>query len=128
MAKASRSKPASGRTKLPEFDPSELDDLIFTPAVGSGVGSHLLQQQTESTTVVVSDPEPDQSPVDTIDMTTVVPPDMTTEVVSQQPLYIPASGNQAAVVTTDKPTVVAPEVSAIAEPPTVAEAPTVVSF
>ena len=38
MAKASRSK------KQPEFDAHELDDLIFSPAVGSGVGSHLLSR------------------------------------------------------------------------------------
>ena len=38
MAKASRSK------KQPEFDAHELDDLIFSPAVGSGVGSHLLSK------------------------------------------------------------------------------------
>ena len=37
MAKVSRSKRSQ-----PDFDPSELEDLIFTPAVGSGVGSHLL--------------------------------------------------------------------------------------
>lgn len=38
MAKASRSK------KQPEFDANELDDLIFSPAVGTGVGSHLLSK------------------------------------------------------------------------------------
>ena len=37
MAKASRSN-----KKQPEFDPNELSDLIFSPAVGKGVGSHLL--------------------------------------------------------------------------------------
>jgi hypothetical protein len=37
MAKASRSS-----RKQPAFDPSEIEDLIFSPAVGSGVGSHLL--------------------------------------------------------------------------------------
>jgi predicted transcriptional regulator len=37
MARASRSS-----KKQPAFDPSELKDLIFSPAVGSGVGSHLL--------------------------------------------------------------------------------------
>ena len=42
MAKASRSK------KQPEFDKNELDDLIFSPAVGSGVGSHLLLSKVES--------------------------------------------------------------------------------
>jgi len=36
MAKLSRSK-------QPEFDPHELADLILTPAVGTGVGSHLLR-------------------------------------------------------------------------------------
>lgn len=37
MTKASRSRRAQ-----PAFDPSELEDLILTPAVGSGVGSHLV--------------------------------------------------------------------------------------
>lgn len=37
MARSSRSN-----KKQPAFDPSELTDLIFTPAVGSGVGSHLV--------------------------------------------------------------------------------------
>ena len=37
MARVSRSS-----KKQPAFDPSELQDLIFSPAVGSGVGSHLL--------------------------------------------------------------------------------------
>jgi predicted transcriptional regulator len=36
MARAPRSN------KQPAFDPSELTDLIFTPAVGTGVGSHLV--------------------------------------------------------------------------------------
>lgn len=38
MARASRSS-----KKQPAFDPGELQDLIFSPAVGSGVGSHLLR-------------------------------------------------------------------------------------
>jgi predicted transcriptional regulator len=37
MAKASRSN-----KKQPDFDPSEIEDLIFSPAVGKGVGSHLV--------------------------------------------------------------------------------------
>ena len=40
MAKPSRSK-------QPAFDPSELEDLIHTPAVGTGVGSHLVQTSDE---------------------------------------------------------------------------------
>ncbi len=39
MGRASRSN-----KKQPAFDPSELADLIFSPAVGRGVGSHLLEQ------------------------------------------------------------------------------------
>ena len=62
MAKASRS-----RTKLPEFDPSELEDLIFTPAVGSGVGSHLLH--TERPEENPEKPEPTDKT--TVDMSTV---------------------------------------------------------
>lgn len=43
------------RSKQPEFDPSEIDDLIFTPAVGRGVGSHLVREEgnTEQQTTVV---------------------------------------------------------------------------
>lgn len=65
MARASRSN-----KKQPAFDPSELGDLIYTPAVGSGVGSHLVGRgedfpaptdtptvvMFEETTVVTSDP------------------------------------------------------------------------
>ena len=56
MAKPSRSK-------QPAFDPAELDDLIFTPAVGSGVGSHL---------VAPPRPAADKTTVATSDQTTVV--------------------------------------------------------
>jgi predicted transcriptional regulator len=50
MAKPSRSK-------QPAFDPAELEDLIFTPAVGSGVGSHLVRApkaESDQTTVVTT--------------------------------------------------------------------------
>ena len=50
MAKPSRSK-------QPAFDPAELEDLIFTPAVGSGVGSHLVRapkSESDKTTVVTT--------------------------------------------------------------------------
>ena len=39
----------------PAFDPSELDDLILTPAVGTGVGSHLIGQSQHKTTEASSD-------------------------------------------------------------------------
>jgi predicted transcriptional regulator len=65
MAKPSRSK-------QPAFDPSELEDLILTPAVGSGVGSHLVRTDeprlrvtsvatSEVATIVTSD-EPRSRP------------------------------------------------------------------
>ena len=40
--------------KQPDYDPNELADLIATPAVGTGVGSHLLirKESDEVTTVV----------------------------------------------------------------------------
>lgn len=52
------------------FDPSELDDLIFTPAVGSGVASHLLrgpssQVAPEGATATVLAPEVNSTPVAT---------------------------------------------------------------
>lgn len=43
MAKALRSK-----RRQPAFDRSELADLIFTPAVGTGVGSHLVTPYSQS--------------------------------------------------------------------------------
>lgn len=42
MEKASRAN-----KKQPAFDPSEIKDLIFSPAVGTGVGSHLVGQSKE---------------------------------------------------------------------------------
>lgn len=44
MARASRFN-----KKQPAFDPSELEDLIFSPAVGKGVGSHLVRIQDLTT-------------------------------------------------------------------------------
>ena len=46
--------------KQPDYDPNELADLIETPAVGTGVGSHLLipNEPTEVTTVVATDSSP----------------------------------------------------------------------
>lgn len=49
--------------KQPEYDPNELADLIETPAVGSGVGSHLL---------IHNDPPEDLATVVTFDSPTVV--------------------------------------------------------
>jgi predicted transcriptional regulator len=69
MARASRS-----RTKLPEFDPSELEDLIFTPAVGTGVGSHLLQKQEPG----VGSRESGSAEPTTVDMSTVVMDELAT--------------------------------------------------
>lgn len=51
MVRASQAKKKSA-----QFDPSELNDLIFSPAVGNGVASHLLEQsqfpaQLRATTV-----------------------------------------------------------------------------
>lgn len=52
-------RPQRSRSKTnPEFDPQELADLIHTPAVGSGVASHLLDRSAtvgELTTVVIDD-------------------------------------------------------------------------
>ncbi len=46
--------------KQPDFDPSELDDLIFSPAVGTGVGSHLIDRISPHFPA----PPPDLSPAD----------------------------------------------------------------
>ena len=100
MARTSRSS-----KKQPAFDPSELEDLIFSPAVGSGVGSHLLETppsalEPDTPTVVMLDeatvdttPTPDVlAPLDSQDQTTV--PDMTTA----------GDLNLSPVVVTDRPT------------------------
>ena len=71
MAKASRSN-----KKQPAFDPNELEDLIHSPAVGRGVGSHLIgsgglaNMATVVTPIVTTEEETADSP----DMTTVVKP------------------------------------------------------
>ena len=78
MSRASR-RP-KGRSQ-PEFDPGELEDLILTPAVGTGIASHLLEphptSKADMTTVVGSDGAPEeQGHVTTVNMmldkTTVV--------------------------------------------------------
>lgn len=93
--------------RSPAFDPSELADLIHTPAVGSGVSSHLLSRPDRE-----SEPgEPDMTTVAAYDMTTAAtepdyfrPPypateavtDQTTVVASQQspiPIWVSESGN-----------------------------------
>jgi predicted transcriptional regulator len=99
MAKTSRSS-----KKQPAFDPSELEDLIFSPAVGSGVGSHLLGTQPELSTVVeleeatvdilaqtdlatvIESPAVDESDPTTVavsDTTTVGMPELPTEVLRE---------------------------------------------
>lgn len=70
MAKPSRSK-------QPAFDPRELEDLIHTPAVGTGVGSHLVQTSDERRrtnlppALLILDQLDDPSIVVTPDLTTV---------------------------------------------------------
>lgn len=121
MEKESRSKPAGSgraatrRTKQPEFDPAELEDLIFTPAVGSGVGSHLLQSREMGTA------EPSQEPT-TVDTSTVVDSKATTvfrnvEKDPQEP-YIKDDTEPPTVVISEKPTVVDSELSTVVEPAT----------
>jgi hypothetical protein len=53
--------------KQPDYDPNELADLIETPAVGTGVGSHLLipNELNEVTTVVETDSTSVVTPTDT---------------------------------------------------------------
>lgn len=113
MAKVSRSN-----KKQPAFDPSELEDLIFSPAVGKGVGSHLVSR-THMTTVVMSRPGPvGASNLTTVDTTSIaaksvsgdIPPthetDLTTVVTPTRPNTpvrytesVPAMSHVATVVT-----------------------------
>jgi hypothetical protein len=67
MARASRSS-----KKQPAFDPSELTDLIFSPAVGSGVGSHLVGTMEDFPAL------PDVASVDMSDVSTVAKSEATT--------------------------------------------------
>jgi predicted transcriptional regulator len=80
MAKLSRSK-------QPAFDPAELEDLIFTPAVGSGVGSHLVRAPAE---------EPDKTTVVTTELATVGRSagerDMTTVAMSAASAWVTETG------------------------------------
>ena len=90
MARASRSK-------TPEFDPSELQDLILTPAVGTGVGSHLLSHESERSTVVMSN----MTTVDNRNMTTVDSPIMTPVVESTETPAYKRDSEETTVVTPD---------------------------
>jgi predicted transcriptional regulator len=69
MARASRSN-----KKHPEFDPSELEDLIFSPAVGKGVGSHLVTQtpMTEVTSDLATVPKKRLAHLTTVDRSTFI--------------------------------------------------------
>ena len=75
------------RSKQPAFDPTELEDLIFTPAVGSGVGSHLVRA-----------PKPlDATIVDTPGAATVVtsaPPEMTPVVMFDPGTWVTETGER----------------------------------
>jgi predicted transcriptional regulator len=81
MAKPSRSKRSQ-----PAFDSSELEDLIFTPAVGSGVGSYLLA--TVDISKVTTDDKIGSSPHNNtlFDMSTVaeVATDATTATIGKE--------------------------------------------
>jgi predicted transcriptional regulator len=81
-------RPSRSNKKQPAFDPSELEDLIFSPAVGKGVGSHLVGAPN-LTTVVTSSPSLTDDPeiglstvvnsaLATVDMSELLP-DSTTE-------------------------------------------------
>lgn len=81
MAGHALAKGGRGNKKQAAFDPSELDDLIFSPAVGSGVGSHLLTPTVvtfiETTVVALKEPTVVQSIQATVEspvVSTVVGP------------------------------------------------------
>src|SRR5438105_13515467 len=99
-------KPSRSKRSQPEFDPNELDDLIFTPAVGTGVGSHLLttvDRSDEATEAKFSQTEEIKQD---LNVTTVVDSDTVVE-------------SEAATVS---------EMTTVAEVPTVGETATVVRF
>jgi hypothetical protein len=93
MAKASRSK------KQPAFDPGELDDLIFSPVVGRGVGSHLIVSHPDVTTVAESSTVDVLTTVDNmtaVDIiareTPAVPADFTLSTVDRSSIAEPSAG------------------------------------
>ena len=87
MAKLSRSK-------QPAFDPSELEDLIFTPAVGSGVGSHLVRAREPEVTTVASGDMATVATKERADVATVVTRDVATEAMSPRISWITESGER----------------------------------
>ncbi len=101
MAKASRSN-----KKQPAFDPSELEDLIFSPAVGKGVGSHLVGPADLSTIA--------RSKLSTsVNPTTIAwfpltteDTDLVTTVVTSEPAPLGSSSQEAVSPTPDRPTTV----------------------
>jgi predicted transcriptional regulator len=92
MARASRSN-----KKQPAFDPSELEDLIFSPAVGKGVGSHLVRTH-DMATVVTSNSST------AIDLTTVDRPHTPTVDINKFD-EAEAVSSLATVVRSDPPTI-----------------------
>jgi len=99
----------SSSKKQPAFDPSELEDLIFSPAVGNGVGSHL----------VGTVDEPGPPTVDTTAVTTVV---TGLEIEPFEPNIISVKPDQSTVDMSDVTTVADMPTVVRAIPPTVAEA------
>jgi hypothetical protein len=102
MAKASRSN-----RKQPAFDPGELEDLIFSPAVGTGVSSHLLGGPAEHFPAPEDPPQTadsDLSTVATSNMSTVATNiDMTT--VDMPVMATVATSDLSTVATSDMSTV-----------------------
>lgn len=108
MARASRSS-----KKLPAFDPSELSDLIFSPAVGRGVGSHLLEtvepaSDSVSPSLPISDltgckDSLEVTTVDTLSLTTGDSINMSTVVESQSSTVVMSSLPAQAKITSSLP-------------------------
>lgn len=108
MARVSRSS-----KRQPAFDPSELKDLIFSPAVGTGVGSHLVGPHENSSAPLDSQvPIVVTSILPTVDMTTSKPGSglhSAASILKQLPELIkdsaPSVEDMAAVVISNRPTV-----------------------
>ena len=86
----SKAKALRRSKEQPEYDPNELADLIETPAVGSGVGSHLL---------IHNDPPEGLTTVVTFDSPTVVDDVFTTVAMDQETPVVVTRTDP--VVTTD---------------------------
>jgi hypothetical protein len=109
-------RPSRSRKRQPEFDPSELEDLILVPAVGTGVGSHLIASPQAPDSVSGEFPGGGSAQFSNVDLTTVAVLPQSTVVPTNPPRTETAPGDQSAG---NMPTVVMLELSTVGPKATV---------